>query len=61
VNSINAGKVLKFSIWIMAHSWRIEYEVEIYHIMSRGVGMGEIIVTKGDYIRLLAYVEKDRR
>ena len=45
----------------MAWPWRIEYEGAMFHIMSRGVGGGEIFVANGDYTRFLGYVEKDKR
>ncbi len=42
----------------MARPWRIEYSGAIYHIMSRGVGKGEIFHNNDDYIRFLSYLEK---
>ncbi len=42
----------------MARPWRIQYSGAIYHIMSRGVGKGEIFLNGDDYIRFLSYLEK---
>ncbi len=40
----------------MARPWRIQYEGAIYHVMSRGVGRGNIYLTNDDYSRFLDYV-----
>ena len=42
----------------MARPWRIQYEGAIYHIMSRGVGRGEIFLTDGYYPKFPEYVER---
>jgi len=44
----------------MARPWRIQYEGAIYHVMSRGVGRGNIFLANDDYSRFLEYVERAR-
>lgn len=44
----------------MARPWRIQYEGAIYHVMSRGVGGGNIYLTNDDYSRFLDYVASAR-
>ncbi len=42
----------------MARPWRVQYEGAIYHIMSRGVGRGEIFLVDDDYLRFISYLER---
>jgi REP element-mobilizing transposase RayT len=44
----------------MARPWRIQYEGAIYHVMSRGVGRGNIYLANDDYSRFLDYVASAR-
>ncbi len=45
----------------MTRPWRIlQYEGGIYHVLSRGVGRGNIHLTNDDYSRFLDYVASAR-